>query len=105
MMHWLARKAGGLPLHVFHHDVEDFSERGAVGENLPRAVGMKVDLNQRFVANCKQAVAFEVCGDVVKDLVLAELLTGEEKLRVKFKLEHGMTPYHNFGRLRITLFQ
>jgi len=94
---FLSLQSGCLPFHVFDDNIEDFAERGAVFENFPGAVGVKVKLDERFVANGEQAVPFEGRGDVVEDVVLAELLTREQKLGVIFEFEHVVVSFDEIG--------
>lgn len=90
---FLALQSCRLPLHVFHHDVKDFAKGSAVFKNLPGTVGVKVELDQRLVANGEQAVALKGCGDVVEDFVLAELLTREQELSVIFEFENAVVSF------------
>jgi hypothetical protein len=94
---FLSLQSGCLPFHVFDDNIEDFAERGAVFENFPGAVGVKVKLDERFVANGEQAVPFKGRGDVVEDVVLAELLTREQKLGVIFEFEHVVVSFDEIG--------
>ena len=49
---------------------------------------MEVDLDQILVAYGQQTVALEVVGDVFVDGVLREVVALDEKLGVKFELQH-----------------
>ena len=91
-----ALQPAGLPVHVLDHDVVDLAQRRAVFQDLPGLVGVEMNLDQILVAHRQKAVAFEMLRDVVADLILVEIVSFDQKLRVITKF-HGLVSFSLLG--------
>lgn len=69
-----AVQSARLTIHVLDHDVVDLTEGSTVFQNLPRLIGVEVNLNQLIVAYGQQAVALKMAGEIGVDGVLVEVL-------------------------------
>ena len=75
-----------LPLHVFDNDIIDITDGLSVFEDLPRLIGMKVNLDQRIITDDEQAVALEVLNDVVMDDIFIKIFAVNQQLGIKLEL-------------------
>jgi hypothetical protein len=88
----LAVKAAGLQLHIFHYDIMDLSQGSAVFKDFPGSICMEMDLDQIFVADRKQAVAFYILGNVFMDRIFREVFSFNQQLGIKFVCNHSNSP-------------
>lgn len=92
-----ALQAALLALHVLDHHIVDLAERGAVGQHLPRLVGMEMDLDERLIPHAQQAVARDVRRDMGGDGVLRQPLALDQQLRIVPVFQHGRPPLCAIG--------
>jgi hypothetical protein len=86
-----AFQAFGLTLHILDDDVVDLAEGAAVFQNFPGLVGMEMDLDEILVAHCQKAVALEVLGEIISDVVLVQVFAFDEELRVITIFQHAFS--------------
>lgn len=67
-----AVQSARLTIHVLDHDVVDLTEGSTVFQNLPRLIGVEVNLNQLLVTYGQQTVALKMAGEIGVDGVLVE---------------------------------
>ena len=72
----------GLALHVFDHHIVDIPLSCGIFQHLPGGIGVKMNLNQRLVTNGQQAVALDVCRNMVVYLIFREILPLDQQLRI-----------------------
>ena len=75
-----AFQASALAVHILHNDIIDLAQAPAVFQDLPGLVGMEMDLDQILIAYCQQAVTFEMLGDIIKNLILVQVLAFDQQL-------------------------
>ena len=75
-----AFQASALAVHILHNDIIDLAQAPAVFQDLPGLIGMEMDLDQILIAYCQQAVAFEMLGDIIKDLIFVQVLAFDQQL-------------------------
>ena len=72
-MRALTLQAAGLAVHVLNYDIIDLAEAGAVFQNLPGLICMKMDLDEFFVANCQKTITGKMFCEVVADNILVQI--------------------------------
>ncbi len=75
-------KSSGLTIHVFYNDVEDLTESASILKDLPRLIGMEMDLYEVLISGAYKAVAYEIIRDIITDLILVKVLSFDEKLGI-----------------------
>ena len=73
-----------LPNHILHNDIVDFADSIAVFQNLPRLVGVEMDLDEILISSRNETVSLEMLCDIFCDLILIQILVSsvDEQLRI-----------------------
>ena len=84
-----------LAVHGRGEGGENFAERGAVFEHLPRLIGVVVDLDELIITDGVQAVTLEVRASILADGVLVQTRAFNEKLGIVAIVDHAKNPFCN----------
>ena len=77
-----------LSAHIFNYYIVNFSERGAVFQNLPRFISMEMYLYQAFISYCKQTVTFKIRNKIIVYSLFIEVFSLNKQLGIVFIFRH-----------------